>query len=118
MDAEGFRGTNVRREREGLWEDLRRHTTIYGGPNIYAFMLARMAGCLTLLALSIASVVADELNADYIDVGGDMGMLGRKKHHHRGKKWRYFGREWTLEEWLDIWMCATLVRSCFTLTRT
>lgn len=104
LDAEGFQRSNVRREHQGMWADIQRHTSVYGGPTIFAFLLARLAGCITLLALSIVTVVAEELSSSNVET------LGRKHHHHKDEKWRYFGREWSIEEWLDFWMSVTFVR--------
>ena len=84
---------------------VRAHIALHGGGVIYAYKVARLAGCLMLLGLSIATLVLEEtgqIDGMMYSITGKWG----KKHPNRRKKHAGF----TNAEWVQVALCITTVR--------
>jgi hypothetical protein len=79
------------------------HITHHGGPVIFAYKVARLAGCLALLGFSIYSFAVDMDFASPQGIGSG-GKWG-KKHKHR----KHQGYDLSVQEWLEWSMCMTYV---------
>ncbi|KAF5384757.1 hypothetical protein D9757_006267 [Collybiopsis confluens] len=61
---------------ENLVQEVKSHIKAHGGPAIYAYMVSRFLGCLTLLGLSLATLLIDlEGRADTVK---DLGKWAKK----------------------------------------
>ena len=96
--------------REGVLNDLRAHIDSLGGIEIFVYKILRLAGCLTLVVLTIAILVDEEKARD------GPGLLDSlKKKKHKGKKKPSHSDSFTDDEWRQIAMLLTYVCiSCHT----
>ncbi|KAG5653499.1 hypothetical protein H0H81_012709 [Sphagnurus paluster] len=76
----------------GIGDHIKQH----GGNIIFAYKIARLVGCLTLLGLTIYSSVISEK-------ASGSGLLGVRKKHKYTKPKRGFSNH----EWLELAMCMT-----------
>ncbi|KAF5375212.1 hypothetical protein D9758_000001 [Tetrapyrgos nigripes] len=84
--------------------EVREHIKEHGGLVIFSYMLARLAGSLVLLGLSITSLVIDEVKRSGPQDQDDasiMGKWGRKHPRHR------YGAHFSKREWLEAAMSLT-----------
>ncbi|KAJ7785923.1 hypothetical protein B0H16DRAFT_1657372 [Mycena metata] len=84
----------------GVAAELRQHVAEQGGSVIFAFKLVRVAACLTLLGLSIASFAITETRKPGTSIFGKWG----KKHP---KKTKPETPTLSTAEWLQLAMCMT-----------
>ncbi|KAF7978858.1 hypothetical protein HWV62_44329 [Athelia sp. TMB] len=85
---------------------VRAHIALHGGGVIYAYKVARLAGCLMLLGLSISTLVLEEtgqIDGMMYNITGKWG----KKHPNRRKKHAGF----TNAEWVQVALCITTAYS-------
>lgn len=92
-------------EPESLWASLKHHTERHGGSTIFAYMLTRLVGCLTLLGFSITSLVLDEVRKAET---GELGIMGKWGKKHKGRKRK--SDKLSVKEWMHVAMCMTFVR--------
>jgi hypothetical protein len=88
---------------DNLSGEFSAHVTHHGGTVIFAYKVARLAGCLALLGFSIYSFAVD---MDFVTPQG-LGSGGKwgKKHKHR----KHQGYDLSVEEWLEGSMSMTYV---------
>ncbi|KAJ7785936.1 hypothetical protein B0H16DRAFT_1681200 [Mycena metata] len=84
----------------GVAAEVRQHVAEQGGSVIFAFKLVRVAACLTLLGLSIASFAITETRKPGTSIFGKWG----KKHP---KKTKPETLTLSTAEWLQLAMCMT-----------
>lgn len=104
FDAEVDADEPVIRTHAGIIADIQSHVKAKGGPIIFFWKLLRLAGCLTLVGLTMATLIIDEEGREstLIDV------LKKKKKKGK-KKTDPISDEFTLEEWLHVALCLTYV---------
>ncbi|KAJ8703097.1 hypothetical protein PTI98_001750 [Pleurotus ostreatus] len=99
----------------GFAAEVKAHVASHGGLNIFAYKVARLVGCLSLLGLSIATLIMDEYEmedkqqldygyGDQVPLGwlGTLAKWGGKKRRHRRRK---EVEQLTYNEWLQFAMC-------------
>ena len=111
LDAEAEVDEAVVRTHSGIIADIKSHVQAKGGPVIFGWKLLRLAGCLTLVGLTMATLIIDEESREssFVDVLKWKKGKGKKKK----KKDTPATDEFTTEEWLHVALCLTYV--CFEL---
>ena len=108
LDLEPEVDESVVRTHAGIIADVKAHIKAEGGWRIFGWKLLRLAGCLTLVGLTIASLVIDEENREssVIDILKFKKGKGKKKK----KKDAPVSDEFSAEEWTHVALCLTYVR--------
>lgn len=107
IDAEADIDESVIRTHAGILADVKSHVKAGGGCIVFGWKLLRLAGCLALVGLTIATLVIDEGNREssVIDIWKHKKGKGKKK-----KKDVPVSDEFTNEEWVHVALCLTYVR--------
>ncbi|KAK0458994.1 uncharacterized protein EV420DRAFT_1541764 [Desarmillaria tabescens] len=84
----------------GYFQDLKEHISQNGGAKIFTYRVLRLAGCLVLLVLSIATLVLD-VEENELETSGKWGKKHKKKP--RGDRWL------KPKEWLAASLCLTFL---------
>ncbi|KAI3622081.1 atp-binding cassette transporter [Moniliophthora roreri] len=99
-----------------LFLEVKDHVEYHGGARIFGFKLVRLISSLTLLALSIATLVVQELdttdpNMTGLDTGNTEYEISKKwSKRPKHPKPHY---QFTKREWLEAAMCLTFLYTSF-----
>ncbi|KAF5338427.1 hypothetical protein D9758_012247 [Tetrapyrgos nigripes] len=84
--------------------EVREHIKEHGGLVIFWYMLARLAGSLVLLGLSITSLVIDEVKRSGPQDQDDASIMGKWGRKHPRRR---YGAHFSKREWLEAAMSLT-----------
>jgi hypothetical protein len=90
----------------GFFAEAKEHVLEHGGIPIFAYKVARLAGCFTFLALSAVTFILYEEDSTDTNDFHTLGKWHRKPRRRRGNRDTLFSPG----EWLHVAVCATTVR--------
>jgi hypothetical protein len=91
----------------GFFAEARKHVLEHGGMPIFAYKMARLAGCLTFLAFSAVTFILYEEDSTDANDFHTLGKWHRKPKHRGGNRDTSI---FSPGEWLHVAVCATTVR--------
>lgn len=94
---------------EGIISDVKVHIVSQGGSTVFAYKIARLLGCLTLVALTIVSTVLSDYSKDAWSGDAFETSFKKKKGKGRRKKPKD-SSDFSVAEWLQISLCLAYVR--------